>query len=55
MRDEPLVLYDKWLLFAAISLLILGLMMVASSSVMISTKYFLRMIMIFNSYCYTIL
>ena len=40
MRDEPLVLYDKWLLFAAISLLILGLMMVASSSVMISTKYF---------------
>ncbi|MCH9756791.1 MAG: putative lipid II flippase FtsW [Gammaproteobacteria bacterium] len=40
MRDEPLVLYDKWLLFAAVSLLILGLMMVASSSVMISTKYF---------------
>lgn len=39
-RDEPLVLYDKWLLFSAISLLILGLMMVASSSVMISTKYF---------------
>ncbi|MDX2345267.1 MAG: putative lipid II flippase FtsW [Legionella sp.] len=39
-RDEPLVLYDKWLLFAAISLLVLGLMMVASSSVMISTKYF---------------
>jgi cell division protein FtsW len=39
-RDEPLVLYDKWLLFAAISLLILGLMMVASSSVMISTQYF---------------
>ncbi|MDF1645949.1 MAG: putative lipid II flippase FtsW [Legionellaceae bacterium] len=40
MRDEGLVLYDKWLLFAVISLLILGLMMVASSSVMISTKYF---------------
>jgi cell division protein FtsW len=40
MRDEPLVLYDKWLLFSVISLLVLGLMMVASSSVMISTKYF---------------
>lgn len=40
MREEPLVLYDKWLLFAGISLLILGLMMVASSSVMISTKYY---------------
>ncbi len=40
MREKPLVLYDKWLLFSAISLLILGLMMVASSSVMISTKYF---------------
>ncbi len=40
MREKPLVLYDKWLLFSVISLLILGLMMVASSSVMISTKYF---------------
>jgi cell division protein FtsW len=39
-RDEPLVLYDKWLVFSIISLLVLGLMMVASSSVMISTKYF---------------
>lgn len=37
---RPLVLYDRWLLFSAMSLLILGLMMVASSSVMISTKYF---------------
>jgi cell division protein FtsW len=39
-RQEPLALYDKWLLFAVVSLLILGLLMVASSSVMISTKYF---------------
>lgn len=39
-RQRDLVLYDKWLLFASLCLLILGLMMVASSSVMISTKYF---------------
>ena len=37
---EPLAGYDKWLLFAMIALLLLGLLMVASSSVMISTKYF---------------
>ncbi len=36
----PLSLYDKWLLVAVIGLLIIGLMMVASSSVMVSTKYF---------------
>lgn len=40
IQREPIVLYDKWLLFSIVSLLILGLMMVASSSVMISTKYF---------------
>lgn len=43
-RGKPLSqsspLYDKWLIGAAFGLLILGLMMVASSSVMISTKYF---------------
>ena len=33
-------LYDKWLLMAVVGLLIIGLMMVASSSVMVSTKYF---------------
>lgn len=33
-------LYDKWLIVAVVGLLIFGLMMVASSSVMISTKYF---------------
>ncbi|MDP3562708.1 MAG: putative lipid II flippase FtsW [Legionellaceae bacterium] len=33
-------LYDKWLIAAVIGLLIIGLMMVASSSVMISTKYY---------------
>jgi cell division protein FtsW len=36
--NKPLVLYDKWLIAAALSLILLGLMMVASSSVMISTK-----------------
>lgn len=38
--DAPISLYDQWLMGAVIGLLIIGLMMVASSSVMISTKYF---------------
>lgn len=37
---EPLALYDKGLLIAMIGLLFLGLLMVASSSVMISSKYY---------------
>lgn len=36
----PLPLYDKWLVAAVIGLLIMGLMMVASSSVMVSTKFY---------------
>ncbi|MFY7698036.1 MAG: putative lipid II flippase FtsW [Legionella sp.] len=38
--NQPLALYDKWLIAAVIGLTILGLMMVASSSVMISTKMY---------------
>ena len=38
--NTPLALYDKWLMGAVLGLLIIGLMMVASSSVMISSKYF---------------
>jgi cell division protein FtsW len=38
--SKPISLYDKWLIGAVLGLLIIGLMMVASSSVMISTKYF---------------
>jgi cell division protein FtsW len=38
--SEPLALYDKWLLVAIIGLLFFGLLMVASSSVMISSKYY---------------
>jgi cell division protein FtsW len=38
--SQPLALYDKWLMGAVMGLMIIGLMMVASSSVMISTKYF---------------
>ena len=34
------VLYDRWLIVAVLSLIVLGLMIVASSSVMISTKYY---------------
>lgn len=37
---KPLALYDKWMMGAVLGLLIIGLMMVASSSVMISTKYY---------------
>lgn len=38
--SKPISLYDKWLIGAVFGLLVIGLMMVASSSVMISTKYF---------------
>ena len=37
---QPMALYDKWLILAVLGLLIIGLMMVASSSIMISTKYY---------------
>ncbi len=37
---KPLALYDKWLIAAVIGLIIIGLMMVASSSVMVSTKLY---------------
>lgn len=37
---RPLALYDKWLMGAVFALLLIGLMMVASSSVMISTKFY---------------
>lgn len=37
---KPLALYDKWLMVAVAGLVLIGLMMVASSSVMISTKYY---------------
>lgn len=40
MTSQSPILYDKWLIIAVIGLLIIGLMMVASSSVMISTKYY---------------
>lgn len=38
--SRPLALYDKWLMSAVVMLLLIGIMMVASSSVTISTKYF---------------
>lgn len=38
--SKPISLYDKWLIGVVFALLIIGLMMVASSSVMISTKYY---------------
>ncbi|MFI4918429.1 MAG: putative lipid II flippase FtsW [Legionellales bacterium] len=38
--SRPISLYDKWLIGVVLGLLIIGLMMVASSSVMISEKYF---------------
>lgn len=37
---KPLALYDKWLILSVAALIIIGLMMVASSSVMISTSTF---------------
>jgi cell division protein FtsW len=38
--DKPLALYDKWLILAVAGLVIIGLMMVASSSVVVSSKHF---------------
>lgn len=38
--SRPIALYDRWLMGAIIGLVVIGLIMVASSSVMISTKYF---------------
>jgi len=38
--SKPLALYDKWLMAAVLGLVIIGLMMVASSSVMVSTKFY---------------
>lgn len=38
--QQSMSLYDKWLMVAVIGLIIIGLMMVASSSVMVSTKYY---------------
>ena len=38
--SKTLALYDKWLIMAVVGLLIIGLMMVASSSVMVSTKLY---------------
>lgn len=39
-QSKPLALYDKWLMGSVLALIIIGLMMVSSSSVMISSKYF---------------
>lgn len=38
--SRPISLYDKWLIATIFGLIIIGLMMVASSSVMVSTKYY---------------
>ena len=40
VQNRPISLYDKWLMGTVIGLILIGLMMVASSSVMISTKYY---------------
>jgi cell division protein FtsW len=37
---KPIALYDKWMMGTVLGLLIIGLMMVASSSIVISTKYY---------------
>jgi cell division protein FtsW len=40
VRQQVVALYDKWLIFVVMALCLVGLMMVASSSVTISTKYY---------------
>ncbi len=51
--NTPLALYDKWLMGAVLGLVIVGLMMVASSSVMISSKsYGTPFHFLFRQICY---
>ncbi|MDP3559937.1 MAG: putative lipid II flippase FtsW [Legionellaceae bacterium] len=51
--NKPIALYDKWLMGAVLGLLVIGLMMVASSSVMISTKYYYQPFhFLFRQACY---
>lgn len=38
--NKPLALYDRWLMMAVAALIIIGLIMVASSSIMISMRYY---------------
>jgi cell division protein FtsW len=53
--SKPLALYDKWLMMAVLGLVIIGLMMVASSSVMISTKYYHQPFhFLIRQFCYLI-
>lgn len=40
LSNKPLGFYDGWLLFSVVSLVFFGLLMVASSSIVISEKYF---------------
>jgi cell division protein FtsW len=51
--EHFMAIYDKWLIFAAVSLIIIGLMMVSSSSVMISTKnYHTPFHFLIRQFCY---
>lgn len=40
VSNKPMALYDKWLFFAVLILVCIGSLMVASSSIVISEKYF---------------
>ena len=40
ITNKPMALYDKWLFFSVVLLLCIGSLMVASSSIVISEKYF---------------
>jgi cell division protein FtsW len=52
---KPIALYDKWLMGAVLGLVIMGLMMVASSSIMISIKYYQQPFhFLFRQSCYLI-
>ena len=40
ISNKPMALYDKWLFFSVLTLIGIGALMVASSSIVISEKYF---------------
>jgi cell division protein FtsW len=53
---RPIALYDKWMMGTVLGLLIIGLMMVASSSIVISTKYYQQPFhFLFRQACYLII
>lgn len=56
VSTKPLSLYDKWLLFSVFAIVAMGLLMVASSSIVISEQHFANPFhYLFRQFCYLLL